>query len=57
MRPSSLSSYHDDIWIPNNIQEVSGIINFWSTELRESLDVSKGCESLYPEVVEDYGFL
>ena len=41
----SLSSWHSDIGIPNNIQEVSGILSFWSTELHDPLKVSKGCEA------------
>ena len=39
----SLSSWHSDIGIHNNIQEGSGIIKFWSTELSVPLDVSKRC--------------
>ena len=34
-----------DIGILNNIQEVSGIINFCSTELHEPIEVSMGCEA------------
>ena len=35
----------------------SGIVIIWSNELSAPLDVSKGCEALCPEEVEDYGFL
>ena len=42
----SLSIWHSDIGIPNNIQEESGIVNFWSTELCVPLEVSEGCEAL-----------
>ena len=50
-------SWHSYIGIPINFHEESGIVTFWSIELRATLDVSKGCESLCPEEVEDYGFL
>ena len=33
------------------------VLPFWSNELSAPLDVSKGCEALCPEEVEDYGFL
>ena len=39
--PGSLSSFHSDIGIPINFQEVSGIVTFWSIELRVPLEVSK----------------
>ena len=54
---ASLISSHSDIGIPINFHEESGIVTFWSNELSAPLDVSKGCEALCPEVVEDYGFL
>ena len=54
---ASLISWHSYICIPINIHEQSGIDNFWSNELSATLDVSKECEALCPEVVEDYGFL
>ena len=38
-------------------RKMSGIVTFWSNELSAPLDVSKGCEALCPEEVEDYGFL
>ena len=41
----SLSSWHSDIGILNNIQVLSGIVSFWSTELHEPLEFSKGCEA------------
>ena len=43
--PGSLSSCHRDIGIPINFQEESGIVTFWRSELRISLEVSKGCEA------------
>ena len=45
------------IGIPINFHEESGIVTFWSNELSTPLDVSKGCEALCPEEVEDYGIL
>ena len=48
----SLSSWHSDNQIPNNIQEESGILNFWNTELRETLKVSKESEALCGDEVE-----
>ena len=38
--------------IPNNIQEESGILNFYNTELHEPLEVSKECEVPYGDEVE-----
>ena len=40
-------------------EELKSLLNvtLWSNELSAPLDVSKGCEALCPEVVEDYGFL
>ena len=40
-----------------SFHEESGIVTFWSNELSAPLDVSKGSEALWSEVVEDYGFL
>ena len=54
---ASLISCHSYIGIPINFHEESGIITFWSNELSAPRDVSKGCEALCPEEVEDYGFL
>ena len=51
--PLLVGSYID---IPINFHEESGIVTFSSNELYTSLDVSKGCEALCPEEVEDYGF-
>ena len=45
------------IVIPINFHEESGTVTFWSNELSAPLDVSKVCEALCPEEVEDYGFL
>ena len=53
----SLISWDSYIGIPISFHEESGIVTFWSNELSAPLDVSKGCEALCPEVVEDYGFL
>ena len=53
----SLLSLHSYIWIPTNFHEESGFVTFLSHELSTPLDVSKGCEALCPEEVEDYGFL
>ena len=53
----SLISWHSYIGIPINFHEESGIVTFSSNELSAPLDVSKGCEALCPEEVEDNGFL
>ena len=53
----SLSIWHSDIGIPNNIQKLSGIVNIWSSELHVALELSKGCESPFRDEVEKYGFL
>ena len=37
----SLSSFHRDIGIPINFQEVSGLGTFWSSELRWPLELSR----------------
>ena len=52
-----LISSHSYIGIPNNFHEESGIVTFLSNELSAPLDVSKGWEALFPEEVEDFGFL
>ena len=54
---ASLISWHSYIGIPINFHEESVIVTFWSIELRAPLDVSKGCEALSPEEVENYDFL
>ena len=43
----SLSSWHSEIGIPKNIQELSGIINMWSCELRVHLEVSMDVRSVF----------
>ena len=43
--------------IRENVNKTKIIITFWSNELSATLDVSKGCEALCPEELEDYGFL
>ena len=53
----SLSSFHRDIGITTNFQEESSLFSFWSIELRVPLEVSKWCDSPYPDEVENYGFL
>ena len=53
----SFSIWHSDIGIPDYIKKLSGIVKIWSSELSATLDVSKGCEALCPEDVENYGFL
>ena len=45
------------IWIPIKFHEESGLVTCLHIELSETLDVSKRCEALCPEEVEDYGFL
>ena len=54
---ASLISWHSYIGIPINFHEESGIVTFCSNELSAPLHVSKGCDALCPEEVEDYGFL
>ena len=54
---ASLISWHGNIGIPINFHEESGIVTFWSNELTAPLDLSKGCEALCPEEVENYVFL
>ena len=54
---ASLISWHSYIGIPINFHEESGIVTFWNNEISTPLDVSKGCETVSPEAVEDYGFL
>ena len=48
----SLSSCHSDIGIPINFRQESGIVTFWSIELRFPLEVSKGCEVSCPDEAE-----
>ena len=55
--PGSHSRCHRDIGIPINFQEESGIIAFWSIELRVTLVVSKGYEASCPDEVGTYSFL
>ena len=52
-----LISWHIYIGIPINFHEESGIVTFSCIELSAPFDVSKGCEALCSEEVEDYGFL
>ena len=47
----SLSSCHSDIGSPINFQQESGIVTFLSSELRMTLEVSKGCEASCPDEV------
>ena len=54
---ASFISWHSYIGIPINFHKDSGIVTFWSTEISAPLEVSKGCEALCPEEVENYGFL
>ena len=54
---ASLIIWHSYIGISINLHEESGIVTFWSIELRAPLEVSNGCEALCPEEVENYGFL
>ena len=53
---ASLISWHSYIGIPTNFHKESDIVTFWSNELSAPPDVSKCCEALRPEEVEDYGF-
>ena len=48
----SLSIWHSDIGIPNNIQKFSGIVNIWSSELHLALEISKGYEAPFRVEVE-----
>ena len=54
---ASLISWHSFIGILINFHKESGIVSFWSNELSAPLYVSKGCEALCPEEVEDYGLI
>ena len=56
-RQASLINCQSYIGIPINFHEESGIVTFLSNELSAPLDVSKGWEALFPEEVEDFGFL
>ena len=53
----SLSIWHSNIGIPNNIKELSGIVNIWSSELDMALKLSKGSEVPFLDDVETYVFL
>ena len=53
----SLSIWNSDIGIPIHFQKQSGIDTFWSLEFRVLLEVSKWCDSPYPDEAENYGFL
>ena len=53
----SLINWQSSTGIPINFHEHSSIVTFRSNELSAPLDVSKGCEALCPEEVEDFGFL
>ena len=53
----SLSSWNSDIGILIHFQKESGIVTFWSFESRVPLEISKLCDSPYPDDVENYGFL
>ena len=54
---NSLSSWNSDIGIPIHFQKESGIVTFFSLESRVPLEISKLCDSPYPDEVENYGFL
>ena len=45
----SLSSWNSYIGIPIHFQKESGIVTFWSLEFRAPLEVSKWCDSHYPD--------
>ena len=53
----SLSSWNSDIGISIHFQKESGIVTFWSLEFHVPLEVSKWCDSPYPDEAENYGFL
>ena len=53
----SLSSWNSDIASPIHFQKESGIDTFSSLEFRVPLEVSKWCDSRYPDEAENYGFL
>ena len=53
----SLFSWNSDIGIPIHFQKESGIVTFWSHEFFVPVDVSKCCDSPYPDDAESYGFL
>ena len=54
---ASLILWHSYIGIPINFHEESGIVTFWNIELSAPLEISNGCEALYLEEVQNYGFL
>ena len=43
---ASFSSLHSDIGIPVNFQELWGIVNFWSIDLRVPLEMSRDVRTL-----------
>ena len=53
----SLFSRNSEIGFPIHFQKESGIVTFWSLEFRVPLEVSKWCDSPYPDEAENYGFL
>ena len=53
----SLSSLNSDTGIPIHFQKEWGMVTFWSLEFRVPLEISKLCDSPYPDEVENYGFL
>ena len=53
----SLSSCHNDIGIPVNFQQESGLVTFSSIELGVPLKVSKEWEASCPDEAETWGFL
>ena len=54
---ASIISCQSYIGIPVNFHDEAGIVTFSSTELSAPLEVSNGCEALFQEEVENYGFL
>ena len=53
----SLSHWKNDIEILIHFQKESGIVTFGSLDSRVPLEISKLCDSPYPDEVENYGFL
>ena len=53
----SLPSWNSDIGIPIHFKKESGINSFWSFEFRVPIEVSKWCDSPYPDEAENYGFV
>ena len=54
---ASLINWQSYTGIPINFHKESGIVTFGSNDLSAPLDVSKRCEALCPEEVENFGFL